>query len=260
MNVVVLAGGELSVGDPLFALVPEGAHPSKAHLDLGGKPMLQWVLDALGKSKSISGVILVGQSADAGFVCEKPMSFVADQGGLIENALAGVRASKAQNPEETHTLLASGDIPLLTAEMVDWVVENGLKDGGDLIYHVITDEVMEARFPGSNRTFIALKGIRLCGGDLNLIANKVIEQNKDLWEKLAARRKSPLKQAAIFGPDILLGLVLRILALDRGVAKISKRLGLAARAVESPFAELGMDVDKPGQYQLVKEELEVCKL
>jgi molybdopterin-guanine dinucleotide biosynthesis protein A len=256
MNVVVLAGGKLIAEDPLFGLIPSGGHPSKAHLPLGGKPMLQWVLDALGGSKSISGVIVVGQNADSGFVCDKPLSYVPDQGGLIDNALAGIRASAAKNPTETHTLLASGDIPLVKAEMVDWVVENGLRSGADLVYHVITDKVMEARFPGSNRTFISLKRMKVCGGDLNLFANKMVDHNQNLWEQLAARRKNPLKQAALLGPGILLGLVLRIMDLETGVGRISKRLGLVGKAVECPFAELGMDVDKPGQYELVKAELE----
>jgi molybdopterin-guanine dinucleotide biosynthesis protein A len=256
MNVVVLAGGRLTEEDPLFGLIPEGGPPSKAHLPLGGKPMLQWVLDALGGSKSISGVIVVGQTADAGFECEKPLSYIPDQGGLIDNALTGIRASAAQNPTETHTLLATGDIPLVTAEMVDWVVENGMRSGVDLVYHVITNEVMEARFPGSNRTFISVKGMKVCGGDLNLFSNKMADQNQHIWEELAARRKNPLKQAALLGPGILLGVVLRILDLETGVAKISKRLGLEGKAVICPFAELGMDVDKPGQYELVKAEIE----
>jgi len=256
MNVVVLAGGKLKSEDPLFDLLPEGAHPSKAHLDLGGKPMLQWVLDALGGSDRISSVILVGQDENAGFHCAKPIKFVSDHGGLIENAFAGLRASMAQNPDEKYTLLASGDIPLLKTEMVDWVVENGVQTGADLIYHVITDDVMEARFPGSNRTFISVKGMKLCGGDLNLFAHDVIEQNRDLWDKLAARRKNPLKQAALLGPGILLGLVLRILDLETGVAKISKRLNLVGKAVSCPYAELGMDIDKLGQYELVRQEIE----
>lgn len=256
MNVVVLAGGRLTSEDPLFDLIPPGAHPSKAHLDLGGKPMLQWVLDALGGSDRISRVILVGQDEDAGFASAKPMTFVPDQGGLIENVLAGVRASMAQNPGEKYSLLATGDIPLLKTEMVDWVVDNGLKTGADLIYHVITDQVMEARFPGSNRTFISLKGMNICGGDLNLLSHDVVEKNRDLWEKLAARRKNPLKQAALLGPGILLGLVLRILDLETGVAKISKRLKLVGKAVACPYAELGMDIDKPGQYELVRQEIE----
>ncbi|MBN2043527.1 MAG: NTP transferase domain-containing protein [Anaerolineales bacterium] len=255
MNVVVLAGGELKSEDPLFGLVPPGAPPSKAYLSLAGKPMLQWVLDALGDSNMISGVIVVGQPENADFKSAKPISYIEDQGGLIENALAGIRYSAEQKPGEKYTLLASGDIPLLTPEMVDWVVENGLQSRADLVYHVITDKVMEERFPGANRTFISLKGIRVCGGDLNLISHRLVEQNNYIWEELAARRKSPIRQAALLGPGILLGLMLRILSLEQGVELVSKRLGLVGKAVESPYAELGMDIDKPGQYELVKNEM-----
>ncbi len=256
MNVVVLAGGKLTEEDPLFDLLPDGAPPSKAHLALGGKPMLQWVLEALQGSDRISSVILVGQDESAGFSCSKPVTYIPDQGGLLDNALAGLRASMEQTPEEKHTLLASGDIPLLKTEMVDWVVDNGVQTGADLIYHVITDEVMEARFPGSNRTFISLKGMKVCGGDLNMVSPTVIQKNPEIWEKLAAQRKNPLKQAGLLGPGILLGLVLRILDLETGVAKISKRLGMVGKAAICPYAELGMDIDKPHQYELVRQEME----
>ena len=256
MNVVVLAGGRLTEEDPIFELLQEGAPPSKAHLALGGKPMLQWVLDELQGSDNISGVILVGQDEGAGFSCSKPITYIPDQGGLLDNAMAGLRASMEQAPEEKYTLLASGDIPLLKTEMVDWVMDNGVQTGADLIYHVITDEVMEARFPGSNRTFISLKGMRVCGGDLNLVSPNVIHQNLELWEKLTAQRKNPLKQAGLLGPGILLGLLLHILDLETGVAKISKRLGMVGKATTCPYAELGMDIDKPHQYELVKKEIE----
>jgi len=115
---------------------------------------------------------------------------------------------------------------------------------------------MEARFPGSNRTFISLKGMRVCGGDLNLVSPNVIHQNLELWEKLTAQRKNPLKQAGLLGPGILLGLLLHILDLETGVAKISKRLGMVGKATTCPYAELGMDIDKPHQYELVKKEIE----
>ena len=133
MNVIVLAGGELTSEDPLFTLLPEGARPSKAHLELGGKPMLQWVLDALGSSQFISDVIVVGQGEDSGFTCEKPTKYFPDQGSLLDNVLAGISVSMESSPGATHTLLASGDIPLLTPEIVDWVVDNGLRSGADLV-------------------------------------------------------------------------------------------------------------------------------
>jgi molybdopterin-guanine dinucleotide biosynthesis protein A len=254
MNVVVLAGGELSVDDPLVSAALNGGN--KAHLPLGGKPMLQWVLDALGGSDLISRVILIGQSEEAGFKCLKPMVTIPDQGGLVENLIAGVRRSVQLSPDEGYTLIASGDIPLISTEMVDWVIRNGVTVGAEITYHVVSEEVMGARFPGSKRTFVPLKDVRVCGGDLNLIANHVIDQHQSLWLRLADTRKSPLKQAAIFGPVILAGLALRRFTLDELAKRISRRLKLNAQVVISQYAELGMDIDKLHQYEMVLNEIE----
>ncbi|MCB2178684.1 nucleotidyltransferase family protein [bacterium] len=251
MNVVILAGGELTPEDPLFPLIPEHKPKNKAYLPLDGKPMLQWVLDALAGSQYIDRMILVGVDAQSGFTAAKTMVFLPDQGGIVENIMAGVRYSAELDPQATHTLVSSADIPTLRSEMVDWVIENRKQLDVDILYHVITDETMETRFPGSNRTFAPLKGMRVCGGDLNIISHRVINEHTDLWERLTASRKNVLQQAAIFGPRLLFALLFRWYDLDQVASYLSNRLGLTAKAVVSPYAELGMDVDKPHQYELI---------
>ncbi len=255
MNVVILAGGELSPDDPFYPRVPRNKPKKKAFLPLSGKPMLQWVLDALSASQHIDQLILVGVDESGGFSAGKRMSYIPDQGGLVENIIAGVRYSRESSPQSTHTLIASGDIPTLQTEMVDWVLENGELSDEDLLYHVITDETMEKRFPGANRTFAPLKGVRVCGGDLNIVANSIIDDHLELWQELTASRKNVFKQAAIFGPRLLLALLFRWYDLNQVAEYLSGRLGLKAKAVVSPYAELGMDVDKPHQYELVAVDM-----
>jgi hypothetical protein len=46
------------------------------------------------------------------------------------------------------------------------------------------------------------------------------------------------------------------LSIPWGQRRISQRLGVNGRILISPYAEAGMDVDKPHQYDLVKRELE----
>lgn len=50
MDAIVIAGGIPRPEDPLYAY----SHgDSKALIDVAGKPMIQWVLDALGDAKKI---------------------------------------------------------------------------------------------------------------------------------------------------------------------------------------------------------------
>ncbi|MEJ2485623.1 MAG: NTP transferase domain-containing protein [Anaerolineales bacterium] len=255
MDAVVLAGGLMTETDPLYPLIPEDAPKYKAFLTINGKPILQWVLDVLDSSPKIENIILVGQPEQNGFSSAKPIYFLEDTGNLVENIISGVTYSSQVNPMASHSMIASGDVPLIRPEMVDWVIANAEKLNVDITYNVITEDVMEARFPGSNRTFAPLKGARVCGGDLNVISHAVVKENTALWKQLTDARKSVFKQASIFGPRLLIGLLLRQLTLDQTARYLSKRLGLEAKAVVCPYAELAMDVDKPHQFEIVKRDI-----
>ena len=83
MHAVVMAGGVPGPEDPLYA---DCQGRPKALLDVAGRPMAQWVLDALGGSRQVEKVFLVGLGPESGLACRKPMSYLPDQGGLMNNA------------------------------------------------------------------------------------------------------------------------------------------------------------------------------
>jgi hypothetical protein len=139
--------------------------------------------------------------------------------------------------------------------MVDWVVNTALESDHEAYYNVISREVMEKRFPGSKRSYTRLRGMEICGGDMNLIKTSLVTQNVELWNKLVAARKNVFKQAALIGYDTLFLLFFRLVDLDGAVKKATKRLHLTGRAIVCPYAEVGMDVDKPHQLELVRADL-----
>jgi hypothetical protein len=85
---------------------------------------------------------------------------------------------------------------------------------------------------------------------------KLASEHLDTWENLINNRKNPLKQASVFGFDTLVLLATRQITLEGAVAKLSKRLNLKGRAIVWPYAEAGMDIDKPHQLELVRADLE----
>ncbi len=76
-----------------------------------------------------------------------------------------------------------------------------------------------------------------------------------LWKDLIKARKNPLKQAAMIGLDTLLLLLLGRLDLDEVAARVCRRLGITGKAMRVSYAEVGMDVDKPFQYEMVQADL-----
>jgi len=251
MDAVVTAGG---IPQPDELLYPYTQGKSKAMLDIGGKPMVQWVLDAIGGAKQVENVVLIGLTAESGVTCTKPLSFIPNQASMIENLLAGIQKVMEINPSATKALLVSSDIPGITPEMVDWVIDTTLQSDVDLCYNVVKREVIEARYPGSKRTFTKLKDMEVCGGDMNVVHTSVATKNNEIWEKLVASRKNPVKQAAIIGFDILFLMLLRMLSLEDGVKKVASRFHMTGRAIICPYAEIAMDVDKPHQLEMMRAD------
>ena len=139
--------------------------------------------------------------------------------------------------------------------MVDWLVEKSQETNDDLYYVICPREVMEARFPGSKRTYTKLKGIELCGADMHVSHVSMATDHLDMWEQLIGNRKSPLKQARIIGLGTFFKVVTKRITLDDLVETVSQRIGIKGRAIQFPFAEPCMDVDKPHQLEMLREDL-----
>lgn len=253
MDAILTAGGIPEPGEPLYDLT---RGDSKAMLDIAGKPMIQWVLDAISASQAVENVVLIGLDESSGLTCSKPLYFIPNQGGMVDNLCAGVVKLQEIKPQVNQVLAISSDIPSITGEMVDWLVDEVMQTDDHLYYCVVPREVMEARYPGSKRSYLRLKDLEACGGDMNAFKAELVTGDMEIWRKLADTRKNALKQAALIGFDTLILLLLRRLTVAAAVQRVTRRLGIRGRAVISPYAEVAMDVDKPHQLELVRKDFE----
>ena len=256
MDALVLAGGIPQPDDPLYAY---SNGDSKAMIDIAGKPMVQWVLDALSGTKHINNVIVIGLSPKSGVTCKKPLHFISNQGRLLANVVAGVTKSLELDKKTKYVCVVSSDIPALRSEMVDWLVDTAMETKDELYYGVCPRQVMEERYPGSKRTFSKLKDIELCGADVNITHVRMATEHLDLWESLIGSRKSPFKQAMKIGLDTLFQVATHSITLDALTAKVCKRIGVKGRVIVWPYAEACMDVDKPHQLEMMRADLEKQK-
>jgi GTP:adenosylcobinamide-phosphate guanylyltransferase len=252
MDAIVTAGGIPQPNDPLYSYTNGN---SKALIDVAGKPMIQWVLDALGESKKVNNVIIIGLSPKSGLTCKKPLHYVSNQGRMLANIVTGVNKSIELHPKNEYVLIVSSDIPALKGEMVDWLVATCMKTKDDLYYGVCPRDVMEKRFPTSNRTYTKLSDMEVCGSDINVIHVNQVTQHLDTWETLIGNRKSPLRQAAVIGLDTFYQLWRRKFTLQGLVERASERIGIKGRAIIWNHAEPCMDVDKPHQLEIMRHDL-----
>jgi len=252
MDAIVTAGGIPQPGDPLYAY---SNGDSKALIDVAGKPMIQWILDALSNSKKVDNVIVIGLTPKSGLTCKKPLHYVSNQGRMLANIVTGVNKSIELNKKTEYVLLVSSDIPALKGDMVDWLVNTAMETSDEIYYGVCPQEVMEARFPTSHRTYTKLKDMQVCGADINIIHVNQVTQHLETWEALIGNRKSPLRQAAVIGWDTLFQLFTRQLTVQDMVERASERIGVKGRAILWSKAEPCMDVDKPHQLEIMREDL-----
>ena len=252
MDAIVTAGGIPQPGDPLYSFSHGN---SKALIDVAGKPMVQWVLDALGDARHVENVIVMGLSHKSGVTCKKPLYFLSNQGRMLANIVMGVKKSLELNADNEYVLIVSSDIPTLKPEMVDWLVDTCMQTDDDLYYGVCKREVMEKRFPDSKRTYTRLKDVEVCGSDISVSHVSMATEHLDMWESLIGTRKSPLRQASMIGLDTFFQVFTRSITLEDLAAKISKRIGIRGRAIVWPHAEPCMDVDKPHQLELLRSDL-----
>jgi len=250
---VVTAGWSPKEDDPL-AEYTQGK--PKALIPIAGKPMITHVVDALAGSRYIQHIIVVALDPSAEVQFPVPIEYVPDAGDILANAEAGLQYALAHYPELDAILLSSSDVPTITPPIVDAFIEECFHTDHDLYYSIVERSVMETRFPESRRSYIHLRKGDVAGGDILLIRPGLAISRRELWDNLARARKNALRQARMLGLWTFFKLVTRRLSLADAERRACKVLSIRGRAIPFPYAEVGMDVDKPFQLEIARAELE----
>lgn len=255
VDAVVTAGGVPRPDQPLYVLT-QGK--SKALLPIAGRPMVQWVLDALNQAETVRRIVVVGlgPSDTAGLASRKEISYLPNHGSLIANSEAGVKQLLAQDAAARQALVVSSDIPTLTGAHVDWITRACQETDHEIYYGLVSEADLEKRFPGSKRSYFKLKEGRFCGSDINMFSTALVGHYHPAWHTIVDSRKSILKQASLIGFDTLLITALGQMTIPEALRRAKSKLGVNGRVLLLPYAEAGMDVDKPRQYELVRRDLE----
>ena len=253
MDVIIMAGGELEPDDPLYDAT--GA-TNKALLPIAGKTMIQRVVDALAGSPEVEQFVIVGLSPEESPELNVPVAYAPSRGGLFDNVVAGFEKLREIKPDAQLTILSTADIPLLTTEMVNWFINTCAETEHEIYYTAVERSVMLGRFPEAGRTFVPLRGGAYCGGDIFMARTDLVHTNQELFDKLMEARKSFWKQVQLIGLGFLIRFALRRMTVAEAARRASKSLNVRARVIVTPYAEMGMDVDKPHQLEIVRAELE----
>ncbi len=250
---VVLAGHTTTEDNPLAAYTlnrPKGLVP------IAGRPMIGYVVEALNGSQHVDSIVIVGLPPEERPPLAVAVEHLPDQGGLLANAENAIDFALARWPELDGVLISSSDLPLLTPAIIDRFVEACLQTDHDLYYSIVKRADMERSFPTSRRTYVHLVEGDFAGGDLLLLRHGAMTMNRELWGRLASARKSPLRQASMIGLWPVVKLLVGRMGLVEAEQRVGKALNIHGRAVVCADPEVGMDVDKPFQLEIVRNLLE----
>ena len=242
---VILAAGR-GPDDPM-AKAFGVAH--KCTLPLHGKPMLEWVLLALRKTKIHKPFVVVIDDASV-LAQMKDIEILPAKFSAPASAIAAI-----EHVESYPILVTTADHPLLTPEMINFMLKQAEANGADVSVGLATAETINAEYPETKRTYFNLGGTRVSGCNLFAITSSKGLKMFERWQHLERNRKKPWKLVAAFGLRPILWFALGVLTPERAFGYMSQQLGLKVAPVFLPFAEAAIDVDKPSDHSLAENIL-----
>ena len=243
VSVLILAGQREGVIDALCA---DAGIERKAVLPINGRPMIDYVLDALRAAGLKKPFHVSGFGADYNADLIQSPSAPGPAGSALAAVESGI---------ETPILMTTCDHPLLTAEMVEAFVNGAKKSGADFCVGLAVKTVIDPAYPHVKRTYLNFKDTSTSGCNLFYIANDKGIDAIRFWQSAQHHRKNPLKLASQFGVSIFFRYLFGQLTLDGAFKYASKCMKINAKPVILPFAEAAIDVDKPSDKTLVEEIL-----
>lgn len=251
-TVLVLAG-DRGPEDPVCRAAGV-AH--KCLAPVAGRAMLERVVEALAASGEVGRIavslttpdLLDGLPALAPLRHEGRLRALAAAGSPSRSVLQAVEEIDDPFP----LLITTADHALLTTAMVDHFLRASRAAGAEVTAGLTASAVLLARYPQSQRTYLKFRDERYSGSNLFALMSPAALALPRLWRRVEQQRKQPWRIAAVFGPGLLLGYLLRCFTLEGAMARISARLGVTVAAVKMPMAEAAIDVDKAADLELVE--------
>lgn len=245
VGAIVLAGGKNSP-----ELREAARQEFRALIDFRGRPLVEKALGALREAATVAEVVLIGPGQLEAAVDRRLYDVLVPEGGsMVDNVFLGLGAL---SESRKGALIISGDLPLATADAVDDFVMRAAQSAADIAFAIVRREKYEARFPGGQRTYARLRDGAFTGANAMLVRPDFLVGHRQLIESAYAARKSPLRLVAVLGPGFLLRFLLRRLGVEDVVKRVEQILGGKGAAIESPYPELGLDIDKPADLEAAR--------
>lgn len=246
VTALVLAGSR-GADDPVARQV---GVTHKALAPVAGVPMLSRVLSVLRESQSVARIVLCMDRASVPHDIGPDIELI--EPGATPSASVALALERLVNP--CPLLVTTADHALLTPAMVEHLCARAPTDA-DATVGLATATTIRNAYPETQRTYYRLAGEGYSGCNLFLLQRPQARRLADFWSEMERHRKRPWRMVAAVGPLTLLRFLTGTLSLEAALRQLSQLAGATVRAVDMPFAEAAIDVDKPADLALAERIL-----
>lgn len=248
MDAIVLAGAENSK-----IMKKMAGSRYEAQIEITGLPMINFVLDVLEKLESIKRIIVVTPEEVAAGIKGSKIWKVVPPG---ENMVDSLNRALEFCPRGEQVLLLTSDIPLITAEALNDFLQKCREKKADIYYSLVPQEIIEGKYQGVKRTYVRLKEGTYTGGNVVMLDPKVVLEHGNSIRQAVELRKHPLKLCRLLGIKFFLKFLGGSLTVTEVETRVEEILKIRGVGIVSLYPEIGIDVDKPSDLQLVRTVLE----
>lgn len=246
-NAVILGGGKTSW------LQAEAGTDIRCLAKINNKRILDYLVEALQATGRIKDIMLA----------------VPEAALPVENLPDGVKVCSADRDMPSTAVKAAelfcrdervfficDDIPLITPEAIkDFLEQCEACPDRQVFYPAIPKDICLQAFPEAKRTYGKLADGVFTGGNMMVIDYAVLQKGLAASREIYAKRKNPLALCSWLGFSFIIKLFLGLLDTAAVEKRTSELLDMPCKVIISRYAEVGMDVDKPEDWQLMKKYL-----
>lgn len=246
-HVLVLAGSRGGVD----AVARMAGVERKAFAPVAGVPMLERVVGAV-RAVLPDASLTLAMDPPATPQSQAVLDRLRHGGGLtlLEPAASPARTVAAALPVDGRPLLVvTADHALLTPAMVRHFL-SAVPAGTNAAVAVASRRTIAAAYPDTRRTYWRFADVHVSGCNLFLLSGGAAAGVVGFWAALERERKRPWAMVRRLGPWTLVRFALGRLRLDQALAQLGRRTGAHLAAVDMPFAEAAMDVDRSSDLVL----------
>lgn len=242
---VVLAGSRPG-SDPLAAAF--GAD-LKALVEIGGKPLVCWPVEALLASERFSQVRVLAQAPEriARALPAHPALLVEPSGPSIAATLEKLLFD---GTVQWPLFVTTADHVLLDGGMIDEFCD--LSELADIAVGVVERDNLMARLPNSQRTWIRFRAGAYSGANMFMLSGTRVLPALELWRTVEQDRKKAWALLWAFGPVNFLAAALRLRTIHQTLDAVGRKLGVTVEAIDLSDPLAAVDVDKLADHRLVE--------